>query len=53
MKLILTDKAEIEVTDDYSYSPLHVGAKTLEDVPEKYVEATKKAYLDLYGKELI
>ena len=32
---------------------IHRGAKTIEDVPEKYVEATKTAYLDLYGEELV
>lgn len=29
------------------------GAKTLADVPEKYVEATKAAYIDLYGEGLM
>lgn len=29
---------------------IHRGAKTLADVPEKYKEATKAAYLDLYGE---
>ncbi|WP_268892631.1 CD1375 family protein [Stecheria intestinalis] len=28
------------------------GAKTLEDVPEKYQEATKAAYFELFGLEL-
>ena len=28
---------------------IHRGTKTLADVPEKYVEATKAAYLDLFG----
>lgn len=38
----------------YIYARLiHRGAKTLEDVPEKYKEATKVAYLDLYGEELV
>lgn len=32
---------------------IHRGAKTLADVPEKYVDATKTAYLDLYGEELV
>lgn len=37
----------------YIYARLiHRWAKTLADVPEKYVEATKAAYLDLYGKEV-
>lgn len=31
---------------------IHRGAKTLEDVPEKYKDATKTAYLDLYNEEL-
>ena len=36
----------------YIYARLiHKGKKTLADVPEKYVEATKKAYKDLYGVE--
>lgn len=26
------------------------GAKTIKDVPEKYVDATKAAYIDLYGE---
>lgn len=29
---------------------IHRGAKTIEDVQKKYVEATKSAYLDLYGE---
>lgn len=29
---------------------IHRGAKKIEDVPEKYVEATKSAYFDLYGE---
>lgn len=32
---------------------IHRGAKTLADVPEKYVEATKAAYLDLYAEGLM
>ena len=28
------------------------GKKTLDDVPSRYVEETKKAYKELYGKEL-
>lgn len=32
MKLILKDKTEIEVTDDSSYSSLHVIAKSFADV---------------------
>lgn len=31
---------------------IHNGIKTLADVPAKYVEATKKAYLELFGVEL-
>lgn len=35
----------------YIYARLiHRGARTIEYVPEKYVEATKEAYLDLYGE---
>ena len=35
----------------YIYARLiHRGARTLSEVPEKYVEATKAAYLDLYGE---
>lgn len=35
----------------YIYARLiHRGTKTIEDVPKKYVEATKSAYLDLYGE---
>lgn len=37
MKLILTDKTEIEVTDDSTFSSLNVIAKTF-------------AELDLYGE---
>lgn len=29
---------------------IHRSAKKIADVPEKYVEATKAAYLDLYGE---
>ena len=29
---------------------IHRGARTLAEVPEKYVDATKAAYLDLYGE---
>lgn len=29
---------------------IHRAAKKIADVPEKYVEATKAAYLDLYGE---
>ena len=32
---------------------IHRGARTIEEVPEKYADATKAAYLDLYGMELI
>ena len=32
---------------------IHRGTKMLADVPEKYVEATKAAYLDLYGEGLM
>ena len=32
---------------------IHRGARTIEEVPEKYVEATKAAYLDLYGEGLM
>lgn len=31
---------------------IYNGKKTLADVPEKYVEETKKAYKELYGKDL-
>ena len=31
---------------------IHRGAKTLADVPDRYKEATKAAYYDLYGVEL-
>jgi hypothetical protein len=31
---------------------IHNGKKTLDDVPTRYVEETKKAYKELYGKEL-
>lgn len=31
---------------------IHDGRKTLNDVPEKYVKETKKAYKELYGVEL-
>ena len=31
---------------------IHNGKKTLDDVPARYVEETKKAYKELYGKEL-
>ena len=35
----------------YIYARLiHRGARTIEGVPGKYVEATKAAYLDLYGE---
>ena len=35
----------------YIYARLiHRGARTIEEVPKKYVEATKEAYLDLYGE---
>lgn len=38
----------------YIYARLiHRRAKALVDVPEKYVEATKAAYLDLYGEGLM
>lgn len=38
----------------YIYARLiHRGARTIEEVPEKYVEATKAAYFDLYGEELV
>lgn len=38
----------------YIYARLiHRGARILTEVPEKYVEATKMAYLDLYGEELV
>lgn len=37
----------------YIYARLiHRGARTIEEVPKKYVEATKAAYLDLYNEEL-
>lgn len=29
---------------------IHRGARTLAEVPEKYIEATKAAYLDLYNE---
>lgn len=29
---------------------IHRGARTIEEVPAKYVDATKAAYLDLYGE---
>lgn len=29
---------------------IHRGARTIEEVPEKYIGATKAAYLDLYGE---
>ena len=29
---------------------IHRGAKKIADVPKKYKEATKAAYLDLYGE---
>ena len=32
---------------------IHRKARTIDEVPEKYVEATKAAYLDLYGEELV
>ena len=31
---------------------IHRGAKKLSDVPERYKEATKGAYLELFGEEL-
>lgn len=31
---------------------IHRGSKTFADVPERYKEATKAAYFDLFGKEL-
>lgn len=31
---------------------IHNGKKTLNDVPTRYIEETKKAYKELYGKEL-
>lgn len=31
---------------------IHRGAKTFSDVPERYKEATKDAYLELFGEEL-
>lgn len=35
----------------YIYARLiHRGARTLAEVPGKYVEATKAAYIDLYGE---
>ena len=37
----------------YIYARLiYEGAKTFKDVPEKYKEATKEAYFNLYGEEL-
>ena len=29
---------------------IHRGARELAEVPEKYVDATKAAYIDLYGE---
>lgn len=38
----------------YIYARLiHRGARTIEEVPAKYVDVTKAAYLDLYGEELV
>lgn len=35
----------------YIYARLiHRGARTLAEVPAKYADATKAAYLDLYGE---
>jgi hypothetical protein len=35
----------------YIYARLiHKGKKTIDDVPAKYLEATKAAYLELYGE---
>ncbi len=31
---------------------IHNGKKTINDVPTRYIEETKKAYKELYGKEL-
>ena len=31
---------------------IYAGKKTLADVPERWVQATKDAYLDLYGVPL-
>ncbi len=31
---------------------IHNGKKTLNDVPTRYIEETKKAYKELYGIEL-
>ena len=37
----------------YVYARLiYKGKKTLDDVPEKYREATIEAYFDIYGVEL-
>lgn len=31
---------------------IHKGIKKIEDVPAKYLEATKAAYFDLYGENI-
>lgn len=31
---------------------IHRGDKTISEVPERYKEATKKAYFSLFGEEL-
>ena len=37
----------------YIYArPIHKGLKTLTEVPTRYTEATKAAYLDLYAVDL-
>lgn len=37
----------------YVYARLiYKGLKTIDDVPKKYVKATKEAYKDLYGIDL-